>query len=424
MTRRHVRAALVVAFTVAATGCTDSGPVTTPTSTSTATSVSAGDPAAAVTSAAADRRLLPEPSDAPLDSGVVAAVQRQLDEWVASGAGPGVAAAVVSAHGSWTGAAGLDGTGQPLQPDAAMGIGSITKTVVAAEVMLLTERGLVDLGAPLTDYIDVPFSTGGATVRQVMQMISGFPDVNLEDLVQRGYAEPDRVWTPGDVLAEVDPDGVRLGSLGVVAEYNNLNYILLGMLIEAVTDRKLAESIRADLLGPAGLDRLVVQPDEQPVPPLAVPVPDPRGNPPPFDGPHLPSTAIASIAGAAGGMAGDVQTVARWTYLLYGGHIIGADLVEQMTAGATDDWYGLGTVRGTVDGQLFVGHEGSTEGFYSSAYVGMTDAVSVSVMVPQSEVLSVARDIPLTQLLFNLHQTIVGATTETPPSSTAGTPTG
>jgi len=42
-------------------------------------------------------------------------------------------------------------------------VGSITKTITAPDVMVLAERGLVDLDAQVTDYVDLPFDAAGLT---------------------------------------------------------------------------------------------------------------------------------------------------------------------------------------------------------------------------------------------------------------------
>ena len=56
--------------------------------------------------------------------------------------------AVVTPEGVWRGAAGVDGRDTPLVPESGMALASITKTFTAAEVMLLSERGQVELDAP------------------------------------------------------------------------------------------------------------------------------------------------------------------------------------------------------------------------------------------------------------------------------------
>jgi CubicO group peptidase (beta-lactamase class C family) len=209
-----------------------------------------------------------------------------------------------------------------------MWIASVTKTFTAAEVMLLSSRGLVDLDKPLTDYVDVPFDTKGATVRQVLAMRSGFPNTTIQSDYQSLGADLTREWT----VAETIPQGVSGTSPGGTPEYNNVNYKLLSELIAKVTKQSLAQAIRADLLDPAGLHRTWVQTAETPTPPLSVGTNPPGAKLVDPAGPYLPSRSVASATSSAGGMAGDAADVARWGYLLYGGHVIDTALVKQMEA--------------------------------------------------------------------------------------------
>ena len=171
--------------------------------------------------------------------------------------------------------------------------------------------------------------------------------------------------------------------MGQSALYNNLNYQVLGMLIEKVTGLPWASALRRDLLDPAGLDRVWVQDGEQPQPPLTVALEDSDLPIVDRDGPWLPSRSVATYFGAAGGMAADAPSVARWGYQLYGGHVIDSVLVEQMTAGGPDDWYGLGTMRGTSpDGDLVVGHGGDLPAYHGQFFVWPDRATSIAVLVP------------------------------------------
>ena len=328
--------------------------------------------------------VMPTPSPGELPASTAEELQRVLGDWLGTERLPGVTAAVVTPEGSWAGAAGVDGEGTVLVPESAMAIGSITKTFTAAEVMLLAAHGLVDLDAPISDYVDLPFDARGATVRQVLNMSSGFPRDPIEAATEAAIADPERDYAVGDEIAFVDADTYRVGALGYGQEYNNLNYAVLGEMIEQVTGRTYAQAIRADLLDTTDLTRVWVQDDETPQPPLAVgailpalPVVDP-------DSPWLPSRALASIVGSDGGIAADAPTLARWGALLYGGHIIDAGLVEQMTAGLQqdDDWYGLGTVRGEYDGQPWVGHLGDIVSYHGKLIVFPDPGIAVAYLVP------------------------------------------
>ena len=193
------------------------------------------------------------PGSGDLSAQTADKLQAAIDKWVEQGSLKGVTAAVVTPEGVWSGAAGVDGAGTPLQPDSALSLQSISKTYTAAEVMLLAGRGLVDLDAPITDYVDVPFDTQGATVRQLLAMRSGFPDYTTE-ASQTAIAEDlDREWTVSEALATLPEDAEGLGTVGGPPRYNNINYQLLAELVAKVTNKSFAQAVRADLLDPAGL---------------------------------------------------------------------------------------------------------------------------------------------------------------------------
>src|SRR4051794_5528002 len=88
-----------------------------------------------------------QPSSTPFPEDRREALQAVLDQAVASGV-TGVTAAVVSARGFWSGAAGVDGGGHRVVPTSMVAIASVTKTFTAAEVVHLAASGKLDLDAP------------------------------------------------------------------------------------------------------------------------------------------------------------------------------------------------------------------------------------------------------------------------------------
>lgn len=310
-------------------------------------------------------------------------LQAELDAWVRDPGEVGVTAAVVAPDGRWSGAAGVDGAGDALVPDAAMGIASVTKTFTAAQVLLLAEEGRVDLDAPITDYVDLPFDTQGATVRQLLSMRSGFPDPT-EEVFTQSSADLDQPWSTTDWYALADTS--EIGQVRVVGNprYNNLNYIALTDLIEAVTGHSYADALREDLLDPARLDRVWVQDAEKPEPPIARGVDDP--DLPLVDpaGPWLPSRAIVSAAGGAGSLAADAPSLAAWGWTLYTGRLLTPALVDEMTTAPEDGDYGLGTGLGTDSRSTpNVGHGGDIGAYSSILLVWPREQVSVTVLSPQ-----------------------------------------
>jgi D-alanyl-D-alanine carboxypeptidase len=309
-------------------------------------------------------------------------LQEALDSWLSDARVVGATAAVVSAAGVWAGAAGADAPGTALVPDAALALGSITKTFTAAAVMALAGDGRVDLDAPIDRYVTLPFRTNGATVRQVLNMRSGFPydPTDEPSYVDAVSADLDRSWTSDEVLALAADETAHQGELGGEQDYNNLNFLALGALVEQVSGEPLGAVLRRDVLDPAGLERVWLQDVEQPLPPLMVPVEKVNVESVDEDGPWLPSRSWATSAGAAGAMAADAADTARWGYLLYGGFLIDPGLVDQMTQRQQpDDFYGLGTEL--FDG-VSVGHTGSFPSTNSLVRVWPQDDVAVAVLVP------------------------------------------
>lgn len=316
-------------------------------------------------------------------------LQRALDAWVDSAHLVGATAAVVTPDGSWSGAAGKDGTGAALVPTSAMPIASITKTVTGAEVMLLAQQGKIDLDSPVTAYVEVPWDTRGATVRDLLGMRSGFPGLADPVLLPKVAADLTARWTNAQLVALVDPAGPRIGTRGAPTTgdmstwYNSVNFDLLAMVIEKVTGTSAAAAIRRDLLVPLGLERIWWQPDEKPTAPLAAVLDDPvRKLADPSSG-YLPSIAWGSAMGGGGCMAADAPTLAAWGAALYTAHAVPQSVVDEMI-GVAPDGYGLATARMVLDdGSLLLGHLGDARIAGSLLLHWPATGVTVVVLVPQ-----------------------------------------
>ncbi len=296
--------------------------------------------------------------------------------------GSGVAATVMSADGTWSGAAGKADGVRDVEVESQFAIASITKTVIAAQVMQMVEAGELDLDDPATDHLpsDLDFDSNGATIRQLLGMRSGIPDYDaIFDSVE---TDRQRRWTPTDVLALVAADRSPAGDF---FEYSSTNYVLLGLIIEQVRGRVVADVLRDGVLGLAGLERLIYQPDEVPTEPMAMPEGESSAALEEGGG-YLPSLAGATAGGPAGGMSSDSPTLGRWWRAFCAGEIVSpASLTEMATF---DDGYGLGLYE-IADLGLHeiadpyasgVGHAGQHIGFVSWAACLPADGLVVVVL--------------------------------------------
>lgn len=373
-----LRTAAAIAMGLAVIGC---GPASRPSS-----AVSPSPAALPTATAARGLGAFPPLPTAELSEDKAATLQAILDEAVDGVHAPGIAAAVISADdGVWVGAAGTADGETQLDPGAQFGIGSVTKTVIAAQVLQLVESGDVDLDRPIAEYFgaeEVP--SNDATVRQVLGMRSGIGEGTVDvhacdDNLAASVSTADmRAWLSDDPLFE---PGTRF-------RYTNDNYVLAGLLIEEVTGTSVARALRSGVLSTPGLERLVYQDEERPTAPLAAPfVIRPGSEPVPapnellrLGGGYLPARCLASGAGPAGGMASDAMTLARWAYLLYGGWVLG----DQALAAMTDflDGYGLAAHdHASTFGFPALGHEGTVPGYVTSLLAFPEDGLAVAVLV-------------------------------------------
>ncbi|MEU8653952.1 serine hydrolase domain-containing protein [Streptomyces sp. NPDC048737] len=159
--------------------------------------------------------------------------------------------------GTWRGSAGVHdlASGRPADPHARFRAGSVTKVVTAAAVLKLAARGETDLDRPVQHYL--PGLLGGdfrpVTVRQLLNHTSGIPAGDgLGDTFAELYAHRFDTLTPQAVVASAAAKGPEFRP-GRKQHYLNINYTILGLLIEKVTGRPYASAATALVLAPAGM---------------------------------------------------------------------------------------------------------------------------------------------------------------------------
>lgn len=290
---------------------------------------------------------------------------------------PAMTACVVFPDGTtWAGASGLTdlAAGTPATAETPFGLASVSKTFLAAAIMALVGEGRLHLGDSVARLLpDVP--VGGLpidpriTVRQLLDHTSGLHDHLTEGALGRdALAEPDVAWTPARALAYTDAEREPPGT---VYWYSNTGYVLLGLILERLTGRTVAEELRARFFERLGLTSLFVQDAEPPTAPLPVAYrlsgrrADATPSPWVSGTPVRPYRAIVTAAGPAGDIAGNACDAARWIRALATGAAIDPALVTRMVDDArrlvaTDltQPYGLGIQVRVIDGHPSIGHSG------------------------------------------------------------------
>lgn len=136
-------------------------------------------------------------------------------------------------------------------------LASISKPITAAALMVLVERGQIDLDRPINDYLGDAklngraFDASKATVRRVANHTAGLP-LHYQFFYQdEPYRRPDMDETIRRCANLVTPPGERW-------QYSNLGYGIIDYVIQRVSGREYADFMREEVFVPLGLTRMSV----------------------------------------------------------------------------------------------------------------------------------------------------------------------
>jgi CubicO group peptidase (beta-lactamase class C family) len=147
-----------------------------------------------------------------------------------------------------------DPSGRAVTPETPFMLGSVSKSFTALAVLQLVEAGKVDLDAPVRRYrpwfsVADPTASAAMTVRNLLYHTSG---------ISRYDGEVAYVADPAASLDSIvrGMSGLALDRpVGASHEYSNLNYEVLGAVVEAASGRSFGEYVRSGIFEPLGMRR-------------------------------------------------------------------------------------------------------------------------------------------------------------------------
>jgi D-alanyl-D-alanine carboxypeptidase len=308
------------------------------------------------------------------------ALQAALDQWRAAANVPGVSLGVVRKDGSVIAlASGLADRAakRAMTPADLLMTGSTGKTFFAAVALQLIERGQLDLNAPIARYLgnrpwfDRLPNARDITVRMLMTHTSGLVRYEMNPKFTADLrANPDKTWTPEEELAYLF-DAKAPFAAGQGWDYSDTNYIVLGMIMEGITNTKLYDEVEKRFLKPLGLAEVAPTTSRRV-----------RGLAPGYAGTRdplgLPDEVMTDgvfvinpqFEWTGGGYATTARDLARWGHALYTATAISPAMRDLMIAEAVparlgpETRYGLGViVRPTSPAGRTWGHSGFFPGY-------------------------------------------------------------
>jgi D-alanyl-D-alanine carboxypeptidase len=223
--------------------------------------------------------------------------------------------------GVWDGAGGSYAHGfgyadlakhRPLMPADHFRIGSNTKTFVISVLLQLVDEGKLRLDDPLSRFalgVTIP-NARNITVRETCQMRSGLFEAYDSPEFNHLNVTPETKFDPRTVIGWAVEQKPYFAP-GTGYHYSNTNYLILGLIIEALTKDSVGDQIRKRLLSPYEVTETSY--------PATQAMPGPWAHGYGLDKQRnwedVSGTIPVSLMGAAGEMVSDMADMKRWVKL-------------------------------------------------------------------------------------------------------------
>gem|GEM_PF-2438520 len=345
------------------------------------------------------------------DDDMVAALEARLDEAAAADRFSGTVLVVKDGDVLFSGAYGLADREReiPNTLETRFRIGSMNKMFTAVAILQLSEAGKIELTAPfgryLPDYPNRDVATQ-VTIHQLLTHTGGTGDIfgpefdtHREELRTLGdyvelYGERDLEFRPGSRFA-----------------YSNYGFLLLGVVIEAVSGQGYYDYVAEHIFEPTGMTGTGSLPEDVEVPDRAVGYMDPSGG---TD--WQPNTDTLPFRGtSAGGGYSTVEDLARFADALSDHELLSADSTELLLEGkqeigpGVEYAYGF-EVRRHEEGYRSVGHNGGAPGMNGDLRIypesGYVVAVLSNLDPPAAGMVAEYLDARLPLDLAETHKTV------------------
>jgi D-alanyl-D-alanine carboxypeptidase len=272
-----------------------------------------------------------------------------------------------------------DGTGDqstnaPADPKAQFRIGSNTKAFIATVLLQLEAEGKLSLDDTVAKWLPNAVNANGytgttITIRELLNHTSGLPDYEHNPVFTASYGsnlEPNRVWAPQALVDMALAQQQPTSAPGQTWAYSNTNFVLAGMVIQAVTGNDAATEVQNRIITPLGLTN------------TSFPTSDPTLHGNYLHGYEywtslvLRDVTVSNVQayGTAGAMVSTLDDLATFTRALIGGKLLPpaqeAELKTTVPTGMPNVNYGLGIMQQTLPcGQTVWFHNGGVLGYFS-----------------------------------------------------------
>jgi CubicO group peptidase (beta-lactamase class C family) len=229
-------------------------------------------------------------------------------------------------------------------------IGSLSKQFTAAAILLLQQNEKLKTSDPVAKFYNgAPAGWANIALHNLLTQTSGIPDFDFAEAVRHGPHPPQ------ETIQKVIAPPLKFEP-GTAYDYSNVNYVLLGMVIEKASGEPYCRFLQERIFKPLRLRHTGCRWRSGLVPHGAFGYRPAAKSFVPAE-----SDDLTSIAGA-GSLYSTTRDLIRWTSALQGGRVLNPASLKEMTTSFLNGYaYGL-----QIDGNDRIGHNGVIDGFYTA----------------------------------------------------------
>jgi CubicO group peptidase (beta-lactamase class C family) len=264
-------------------------------------------------------------------------------------------------------------------------VASIGKTFTATAIALLKEQGKIKFEDKISTYLSkeiidklhvhegVDYSNE-ITIAQLLQHTSGLSDYfegttvdGSPNMINQLFINPTKFWTPSELIEFYKQKMQPLFPPGKGYHYTDTEYVLLGLIIEKISDLELHEFFKEYIFKPLQMQHTYMHLRSTPIKETA-----------PMTEIHVGTVEISSFKSlsadwAGGGVVATADDLIRFQQALFGEKLVKKETLnamQQWTPETVGMYYGFGLRKIVLNElsedfpkRILIGHSGSTGSF-------------------------------------------------------------
>lgn len=270
-------------------------------------------------------------------------------------------------------------------------LASLTKPFTALAILMLQERGMLNLGDPICNYLaDCPVAWQPITIHNLLTHTSGIPDFATFPDALHQAALSRSVTELIDSFREKPLDFTP----GTLFNYSNSGFVLLGAIIESVSGMSYEAFMSNNIFYPLSMEDSGVDTSNR--------ILKGRSSGYTIDGRDLENGAHVDPSNlhATGDLYSTVEDLSIWGQALYTDQLVSQTTLNQIfspqvTAPKYGADYGYGWIISETQGHRLVWHDGSLPGFHNYFAHYPDDHLDIIILsnLDTSDVQAIARGI-------------------------------